>query len=188
MDPLMLEMPESIETERLILRLPRAGDGAMVHTSVRASIEQLKPWLPWATDSYSIDDGELWCRRMFISFHSRKDATYLILDRTSGSHLGNVSANNLDHQVRRCEIGYWMRTDQAGRGYMTEAVNALTAMLVKSLQMHRIQIRCDPRNLASAAVARKCGYEFEGTVRGDGIDSAGAFRDSLVFSRLFDST
>ena len=49
MDPLLIDVPERIETERLVLRAPRAGDGADASTRpIRASHAELAPWLPWA--------------------------------------------------------------------------------------------------------------------------------------------
>ncbi len=34
MDPLLIEVPERIETENLVLRSPRRGDGAIVNAAV----------------------------------------------------------------------------------------------------------------------------------------------------------
>ena len=38
MDPLLIEVPERIETERLILRCPRPGDGPTVNEAEREMI------------------------------------------------------------------------------------------------------------------------------------------------------
>jgi 3-deoxy-D-arabino-heptulosonate 7-phosphate (DAHP) synthase len=39
MDPVLIDLPEQIETPRLTLRVPVPGDGAIVHPSVCCSIE-----------------------------------------------------------------------------------------------------------------------------------------------------
>jgi RimJ/RimL family protein N-acetyltransferase len=184
MDPLMYDVPDELMTERLRLRVPRAGDGALVFPAVKASIVELQKWMPWATPEYAETDAELWCRRSFVDFHARKSAQMLML--LGDRHLGNLGAFDLKLDVRSCEIGYWLRTDETGRGYMTEAVSALSIFLMKHLKVHRIQIKCDVRNDASAAVAKRCGYQFEGTLRHDALDSSAAHRDTHVFSRLFD--
>ena len=62
-DPLLIDLPEELFSSRLRLRVPRAGDGAMVFASVRDSLAELKPWMPWAKDAYSVEDGETWCRK-----------------------------------------------------------------------------------------------------------------------------
>jgi hypothetical protein len=63
MDPLLIDVPERIATERLIVRVPRAGDGAAVNAAVRASHAELAPWMPWAVTLPSVDESEAHCRR-----------------------------------------------------------------------------------------------------------------------------
>ncbi|WP_239159406.1 GNAT family N-acetyltransferase [Winogradskya humida] len=56
------------------------------------------------------------------------------------------------------EIGYWMGTAHAGRGYTTAAVRALTSVALTLPDAGRLVICHDVANAASAAVARKAGY------------------------------
>ena len=58
MDPVLIEVPERIETERLILRCPRPGDGPTVNEAERETRAELKPWMPWAHVEKSLDDSE----------------------------------------------------------------------------------------------------------------------------------
>ncbi|MBS4192898.1 hypothetical protein KHA94_22520 [Bacillus sp. FJAT-49705] len=46
MNPLLLEIPTKIDTKRLYLRIPMAGDGETVNAAIRASINEFKLWLP----------------------------------------------------------------------------------------------------------------------------------------------
>ena len=46
MDPLLIDVPERIETDRLILRCPRPGDGAVVNAAVCESLDALRPFMP----------------------------------------------------------------------------------------------------------------------------------------------
>lgn len=39
MNPILLDIPEQFETERLLLRVPQIGDGAMVNEAIRDSYE-----------------------------------------------------------------------------------------------------------------------------------------------------
>jgi hypothetical protein len=57
-EPLMLDFPPEITTERLLLRAPRFGDGKRVCATVRSSLAELKPWMIWATDAYGPTEGE----------------------------------------------------------------------------------------------------------------------------------
>ncbi|MFZ0578962.1 MAG: GNAT family N-acetyltransferase, partial [Psychrobacillus psychrotolerans] len=49
MNPLLLDIPLQIETERLLLRAPRqSGDGTIVNDAIKESFNELKAWLPFA--------------------------------------------------------------------------------------------------------------------------------------------
>ena len=37
-DPLLLDIPNQLETERLLLRVPRPGDGAMIYEAIMESL------------------------------------------------------------------------------------------------------------------------------------------------------
>jgi RimJ/RimL family protein N-acetyltransferase len=182
LEPLLLDLPEAIETPRLRLVIPRAGDGAEVTASVRASLPELKQWMPWAHDGYADRDGEVWCRRAVAEFHAREQLQFMLRDRAGGRHVGNVGAFKFDWKVRSCEIGYWLRTDAVGRGFMTEAVAALVSTLQERAGIRRVEIRCDDRNVRSALVAERCGFAREGLFHADSLDCAGQPRDTRVYA------
>ncbi|CDN43365.1 GNAT family N-acetyltransferase [Paenibacillus sp. P22] len=47
-DAILLSIPESFESERLLIRAPLRDDGAAVNEAVKESSEELRPWMPWA--------------------------------------------------------------------------------------------------------------------------------------------
>lgn len=183
MEPILAEVPTELTAHRLHLRIPRIADAPALAAAVRASLPELKPWLPWATDKYDNAESDGWIRRTIARSIAREGATYGIFDVATGDALGGVGAETIDWKVRKCEIGYWIRTEVAGRGLMREAVTAVVKAF-EQLGLRRIQLRCDPRNLRSAAVARRCGFQHEGTLREDGIDANGVRTSTMVFSRL----
>ena len=73
-----------------------------------------------------------------------------------------MSLFNIEWSIPKFEIGYWLRTTLIGKGYMTEAVVALTKMAKETLKANRIEIRCDERNVRSRRVAERAGYRLEG--------------------------
>ena len=52
-DPILIEVPERLETPRLLLLAPRAGLGPLLNRAVLDAQEHLKPWMPWAQASCS---------------------------------------------------------------------------------------------------------------------------------------
>ena len=184
MDPILLDIPDSISTERLTLRVPRPGDGAVFAASMQASLAELSAWLPWATVAYDAAAGELWARRVCGEFHTRRTLAFTIFERDGGAHVGGIGAHRVEWRDGMAEVGYWIRTDRVGRGYMAEALRGIVALLTDVPAMRRVEVRCDVRNVRSAAVARRCGFAHDGTLRGDSLGVDGSPRDTHVFSRL----
>jgi RimJ/RimL family protein N-acetyltransferase len=80
-----------------------------------------------------------------------------------------------------------VRTTLAGNGYITEAVLRITTFALEELGAQRIEIRCDPRNTRSAAVAERAGYTLEAHFRNHMRAPDGGLRDTLVFARYPES-
>ena len=92
--------------------------------------------------------------------------------------------HRMDWQSGKFEIGYWVRTKYVGQGFVTEAVNGITAFAFKHLHANRVEIRCDAQNIRSAAVAKRCGFLLEGILRHDSLDVSGELRSTLIFSKI----
>lgn len=188
MDPLLIDLPERIETGRLLLRSPRPGDGAALSAAVCESLAELQPWLPWAQAAPTADESELQCRKMHARFVAREDLPVFIFERRpeggEGALLGGSGLHRIDWTVPRFEIGYWRRSGQGGRGIVTEAARTLAHLAFDVLGARRVEVRMDARNARSLRVAERAGFVFEGVLRQDMLDVAGQPRDTCVYSRV----
>ena len=186
LNPLLLDFPEEIETDRLLIRMPRLGDGPALNAAVNASLDHLRPWMPWATHIPSVDELETLVRQGMARWLARQDLWLMIVRKQDGKWLGGSGLHRLNWDVPRVEIGYWIRPDEEGHGYVSEAVQAIAAFAFEQLGAERVEIRCDARNRRSAAVAQRCGFRLEGRLRHHARDTAGQVNDDLIFSRLRD--
>lgn len=184
LDALLLPVPESFESDRLLIRAAQWGDGLPLNEAIAESIDDLRLWMPWAKEVPSADDSEAYVRRSRLNYLERKDMAYLLFHKQTGQLVGCSGLHRLDWQARCFEIGYWLRTSCTGQGYMTEAVHAITEFAVRELQASRIEVRCDSRNGRSAAVALRCGFMLEGTLRRQMLDTSGDSRDTRVYSKV----
>ena len=75
--------------------------------------------------------------------------------------------------------------DFAGHGYTTEAVQLLVDYLFATRKKHRIQLVIVPANTASRRIAEKCGFAYEGLVRGAFFND-GHNHDVALFGLLRD--
>ncbi len=187
-EPLLIDVPERIETARLILRCPRRGDGAVVNPAVVASHAELDPWLPWATTLPSLEESEAHCRRQQARFILREDLVMLIFARddsgAEGELLGGTGLHRIDWSLRRFEIGYWRKSGCEGRGVITEAVTAIARMAFDALGARRVEIRMDDNNERSWKLAERAGFTLEAVLRFDSATPAGEPRSTRVYARV----
>ena len=187
-EPLLIDVPERIETARLILRCPRRGDGALVNPAVVASHAELDPWLPWATTLPSLEESEAHCRRQQARFILREDLVMLIFARedsgAEGELLGGTGLHRIDWSLRRFEIGYWRKSGCEGRGVITEAVTAIARMAFDALGARRVEIRMDDNNERSWKLAERAGFTLEAVLRFDSATPAGEPRSTRVYARV----
>lgn len=176
--------PMSFERGGLLLRPYRAGDGPELGQAISESHKHLRPWLPWADEQYSAERGEETARRLCASYLAGTDFTVGIwlegkLAGGTGFHMRGapISTGN-------SEIGMWIREDLSGKGLGTRVLEAMLEWGFTEWPWERLEWRCDPRNVASARVAEKCGMKLEGTLRSNMKDVDGERRDSLVYAML----
>jgi RimJ/RimL family protein N-acetyltransferase len=188
MDPLLIDVPERLETERLVLRAPRRGDGQLVNDAIRVSHAELAPWLPWAGAMPSVDESEIHCRRQQARFILREDLVMLVFLRGEGGGegelVGGSGLHRIDWALRRFEIGYWRKSGLEGRGLVTEAVRALARMAFDALDARRVEIRMDDNNAPSWKLAERAGFTLEAILRFDAATPAGAPRSTRVYARV----
>ncbi|RPJ02523.1 MAG: N-acetyltransferase [Chloroflexi bacterium] len=182
--PILLDFPDSFETERLIIRAPHPGDGPAVNRGIHESINELQPWTPWANPEPAVEDTELHLRGAAARFIQRVSLPLVLWRKTDGMFVGRSGLHNIDWSVPCMEIGYWVRTCLSGQGYVTEAVLGITDFAFKHLGAQRIEIRCDSLNTRSTAVAERAGYTLEARFHHHVRATDGSLRDTLIYVRF----
>jgi RimJ/RimL family protein N-acetyltransferase len=182
--PILVDFPESFETERLFIRCPLPGDGPEVHAAIRESIEELSPWMAWPKEHRTVDDSEASARRSRVAFQARSELRLHLYLIGTDTLVGIAGLQNVDWDVPKFEIGYWCRTGHTGHGYITEAVKAIASLAIDTLGARRVEIRCDPTNHKSASVAKRAGFQLEATLHNNELGTDGCLKNTLIFSRL----
>ncbi len=106
------------------------------------------------------------------------------IDRVSdGAFVGWCGLTKWNPDYRSASLGYCFDEAMWGHGYATEAAHALLEWAFDTLDLNRVQAETDTRNVASARVLEKIGFQREGTLREDCIVN-GDVSDSWVFGLL----
>lgn len=180
--PIMMDIPDTIESKRLILRSPRFNDGQQLNEAMLESMNELKPWMIFAQHKQSIEETEEYVRSSYVQFMERSNLPFLLFLKDTEQLIGATGLHRIKWEIPRFEIGYWIRTSMQGQGYVTEAVQTLTQYAFDTLGAKRVEIRCDALNERSRKVAIRAGYQLEAQLRNYTRNVRGELADELVFA------
>ena len=115
-----------------------------------ASPDALDGWLRARCTSPMRLDAELW----------------FAIDTKDGRHIGNTDLMDVSAENRCATLGI-MIGDKAywSKGYGTDAMRTLLRFGFEEMNLHRIQLTVDARNLRAQACYRKCGFVEEARLR-----------------------
>ncbi|MCM3618331.1 GNAT family N-acetyltransferase [Sutcliffiella horikoshii] len=182
--PILKDFPSEFTTDRLLIRMPLPGDGPAVHDSIIQSLPELKPWMIFAQHDQTVEDVEANIRESHAEFLQRKDLRLLVFLKETGEFVASSGLHRIDWAIPKFEIGYWVDSRYAGKGYITEAVNGITKFAFEQLHANRVEIRCDSMNVKSRAVAERAGYTLEGILKKSELGVNGELLDACVFAKI----
>ena len=185
-NPPVPTVPQTIETERLLIRAPHPGDGKALYDAIIASKEHLSAWLTWASwPNISVKRAEASVLRNRDRYLNGEDMTMFIFLKQSNTLIGGSGLHDPDWKVPKFEIGYWQHVDYGGHGYMTEAVNAIANLAFTQLGAKRLQLECYPHNERSVRMAQRCGFQLEARLANyRRHHQTNVLHDWLIFARL----
>lgn len=180
------DIPGSFETERLLIRAGTAADLDVTYLAAQASADALRAWMPWAHPSPLRLSMEKYFSTCEEKWRAREMLDFQWIEKSSGELIGKGGFHHIDWMIPKFEIGYWLRTSHAGKGLCTEAVNGLVQFAKTELKAARLEIRSQPANARSRAVAERCGFELEGIARRGLYAADGALCDACIYAKVFD--
>lgn len=160
----MLHMPV-LETERMILRPAHPGLAKYALEFYRRNERRLQAVEPI--------HGPDFCTLRVQKEMQRADRDaarkglgvryWMFLRDDPKTAVGCVALNDIIYGAfRSCFIAYKTDGTLLRQGYGSEAVSAVVDFAFRGLQLHRVEANIMPRNTASLALAKKCGFREEG--------------------------
>ena len=145
MSRILIDLPETIETPRLKLQMPRAGFGKALNAAIMDGYEDYVRYLAWPPEAASAEMTEEDCRKHHAEFILREVIRYIILDKRTGEVVGGCSfPSSLVHWlVPQFGIAYWIRRKERGQGYGAEAAHAMTFLAFQVLKAKKVEIYCE---------------------------------------------
>jgi RimJ/RimL family protein N-acetyltransferase len=149
-----------IRTDRLILRPFEADDlDALSDIQSRPDVARFLYWAPRDRERVrSVLDDRI---RSSTLDRAGQTVVLAVVWRETGALIGDVNLYWISELHRAGEIGFVFHPDYHGRGFATEAAEAMLRLGFEGLGLHRIIGRLDGRNRASARVLEKLGMRRE---------------------------
>jgi RimJ/RimL family protein N-acetyltransferase len=151
-----------LSTPRLLLRPWRPGDAPEVAAILATG--RVQAYAENLPSPYTGEDARRFVTEIApAAAASGSGLEFAVVERGSGALSGAI-ALRLPLPSREASIGYWIAPTAWRQGFATEAVRAL-AQWGGDHGVARIEITCNVRNTASAKVALRSGFTFEGLRR-----------------------
>ncbi len=129
------------------------------------------------------NDLEAYINNTMLAFKNNTAIPFLVIDKDYGNIAGCTRIGNLDLNNRRAEIGWtWYGTDYQGTGLNSSVKKLLLEYAFKILNLNRVQLGADTRNLRSQKAIEKLNAVKEGIRRDHYIDSEGISRNDVYYS------
>jgi RimJ/RimL family protein N-acetyltransferase len=158
--PPLLNPPEVIATKRLMLRRPRLSDADDIfdHYAADPEVTRYVTWRPYKDRS----EVAPFLQSRLARWDSGEEYSWAITSPPEDRVIGMIGCRVRGHAA---DIGYVMSRSLWGRGYTTEAANAVVEWAINLNFVYRVWAVCDVENKASARVLEKIGMQREGILR-----------------------
>lgn len=150
-----------LSTPRLILRALQPSDLDDLYEY--ASDPEIDEYVPW--EHYNnIEEARENLNEFLEDYEKHGLGAWGIEHRTERKLIGIINLSRPHPINRRVEMGYTISRAYWGKGYATDAVQAVIQFGFEKMNLVRIEAVVLPENLASTRVLEKSGLQFEGVL------------------------
>ena len=142
-------------------------------------MDELRPWMPWCHDAYSISESRDWVEKQIASFAEKEEFHFAVF--SANQFAGICGLNGIQETNRLANLGYWIRTSMSNRGIATAAARLLAEWAFQNTELDRLEIVAAVGNIPSLRVAAKMGAVWEGVMRGR-LRISNTLHDAVLFS------
>ncbi len=152
-----------IKTERLILRAFVMEDVPFAFSNWMSD-EKVTEFLRWPTHR-STDITKRVMSEWLDNYIDKSFYQWAIVLKEIGEPIGTISVVDMDEKTNKVNIGYCIGSKWWNKGYTSESFAAIIPFFFNDVKVGRIESQHDPNNPNSGKVMKKCGLQYEGTLR-----------------------
>ena len=151
--------PESLATQRLVLRKPRIEDAPLIFEAYAQDAEVTR-YLAFRPHR-DLEDTRQAIERFLEGWRSGKSYAWLIFRRDDEALVGAIAAR----EDQGINLGYLIARPFWRQGFMSEALGAVVEWAFAQPGIFRVWAVCDLENEASAGILEANGFHQEGILR-----------------------
>jgi len=131
----------------------------------------------------SIGDAEKWVQTADESYNKETGINWGIVEKHSNNFIGYFGFWRMIPEHCRAEIGYALKPEFWGKGYMYETINRIVKFGFENMNLHSIEANVNPLNERSKKVLERIGFKKEAYFRENYLFN-NTFLDSIIYSLL----
>lgn len=166
---------EIIDCKHVILRRLSIDDAEDMFEFTR--MKEVSEYLSWNPHK-SVNEDFAFIKQAMKDLNTRYFGVVL---KNEDKLIGCLHFYNINKRHRRAEISYILNPKYSGKGYASEAVSALIKKAFQEGYI-RIQSLCIEGNIKSEKLMRRCGMEYEGTLKEYAILNKEDIRNMKLYS------
>ncbi len=162
------------------------GQCRALYNLISSNMERLETYFAGTVkNTKSLADTIAYCKIIDKRVQEKSYFPFTIIDKENDSWIGLIDVKNIDWNVPKAELGYFVDAKYEGKGVITEALDLTIKYLVKEYHFKKLLCRANGDNIGSIKVALKNGFELEGTIRNDYKTTTNEIVDLNYYGRIF---
>lgn len=179
-DKIIFKVFPEFESERLLFRNIELGNAKDLFL-IRSNDDVMR--FMDVPGFESIDDAEKLINSVEESYKKQTGINWAIIEKQSKSFVGYFGFFRIIPEHCRAEIGYALKPEYWGKGYMHETLKRMVRFGFDNMKLHSIEANVNPDNEKSKKVLEKIGFKKEAYFRENYLFN-GKFLDSIIYSLL----
>lgn len=177
-----IEFPQTVETERLVLRCYRTEDAEGLLKLVQQNRDQLVREFEQLARLNAVGEAESFAREKQEQWNACQTFCYGIWRKQIREQAGQIQVKNIAWEIPGAELGYFIDASLQRRGYARESIKAILELTLGDRAFQRIFLRILPSNAPSLSLAKALGFQEEGLHRNAFRCGLGKLNDVIYLS------
>ena len=169
-----------LESERLLFRKIIMKDAKDIHF-IRSNNNVMEFMDVWRTKS--ISDAKKLIRNIHEDYKNERGISWGIIEKRTRNFIGYIGIIRMQPQHCRGEVGYVLKPEYWGKGFMTEALRTIVKFGFDKMNLHSIEANVNPKNKSSKKLLERFGFRKEAYFKENYLFE-GKFLDSEIYSLL----